>query len=87
MLWLQEDGMAGIVEVVIPVEAEAAAVLTDARKREAVGRIVSRILRPQPDHDPLLEAMARLGADARAKGLTGETLETELAAHKAERTR
>jgi len=38
--------MAGIVEVVIPVEAEAAAVLRDSRKREAVGRIVSRILRP-----------------------------------------
>jgi hypothetical protein len=79
--------MAGIVEVVIPVEAEAAAALTDARKREAVGRIVSRILRPQPDHDPLLETMARLSADARAKGLTGETLEAELAVHKAERSR
>jgi hypothetical protein len=38
--------MAGIVEVVIPVEADAAAALTDARKREAVGRIISRILRP-----------------------------------------
>ncbi len=79
--------MADIVDVVIPVEAEAAVALTDIRKREAVGRIVSRILRPQPDHDPLLEAMDRLSADAKAKGLTAETLETELAAHKAERTR
>jgi hypothetical protein len=79
--------MGGIVEVVIPVEAEAAAALTDARKREAVGRIVSRILRPQPDHDPLLEAMARLSTDAGAKGMTREMLDTELAAHKAERTR
>ncbi len=52
--------MAGTVEVLIPVDAEAAAALTDARKREAVGRIVSRILRPDPDHDPLLEAMERL---------------------------
>jgi len=70
--------MAGVVDVVIPVEAEAAAALTDTRKREAVGRIVSRILRPQPGHDPLLEAMERLSADAKAKGLTSETLEAEL---------
>ena len=79
--------MASFVDVVIPVEAEAAAALTDTRKREAVGRIVSRILRPQPDHDPLVEAMERLSADAKAKGLTAEMLDTELAAHKAERTR
>ena len=87
MYVLQEVGMTGIVEVVIPVEAEAAAALTDTRKREAVGRIVSRILRPLPDHDPLLDAMERLSTDATAKGLTPETLEAELAAHKAERTR
>jgi hypothetical protein len=68
MLALQEAGMAGIVEFVIPVEAGAAAALTDSRKREAVGRIVSRILRPQPDHDPLLEAMKRLSADAKGQG-------------------
>jgi len=79
--------MTGIVDVVIPVEAEAAAALMDARKREAIGRIVSRILRPQPDHDPLLEAMQRLSADAKANGLTAEMLDAELAAHKAERTR
>jgi hypothetical protein len=79
--------MAGIVDVVIPVEAEAAAALTDTRKREAVGRIVSRILRPHPDHDPLVDAMGRLSADAKARGLTVEMLDAELAAHKAERTR
>ncbi|MGD0108073.1 MAG: hypothetical protein ABSC06_29180 [Rhodopila sp.] len=79
--------MAGIVDVVIPVEAEAAAALTDARKREAVGRIVSRILRPHPDHDLLVQTMERLGADAKAKGLTDELLADELVAHKAERTR
>ena len=55
--------MVGMVDVVIPVDAEAAAALSDERKREAVGRIVSRILRPQPDHDPLVEAMERLGPD------------------------
>jgi hypothetical protein len=78
---------ADIVEIVIPVEAEAAAALTDTRKREAVGRIVSRILRPLPDHDPLLDAMQRLSVDAKGKGLTPETLEAERTAHKAERAR
>ena len=79
--------MAGTVDIIIPIEAEAAVALTDARKREAVGRIVSRILRPQPGYDPLLEAMQRLGAEAKAKGLTADVLEAELAAHKIERTR
>jgi hypothetical protein len=87
MVGLQEVSMVGMVDVVIPVEAEAAAALSDIRKREAVGRIVSRILRPHPDHDPLVEAMERLGADAQAKGLTDEAIDAELAAHKAERTR
>jgi hypothetical protein len=79
--------MADTVDIVIPVEAAAAAALTDERKREAVGRIVSRILRPQPGHDLLLEVMQQLGAEAKARGLTAETPETELAAHKVERTR
>jgi hypothetical protein len=87
MLCVQEAAMVGIVEVLIPVDAAAAVALNDERKREAIGRIVSRILQPRPDHDPLLEAMERFGADAKAKGLTQETLAAELAAHKAERTR
>jgi hypothetical protein len=79
--------MAGTVDIVIPIEAVAGVALTDAGKREAVGRIVSRILRPQPGHDPLLEAMERLRVDAKAKGLTAEVLEAELAAHKIARIR
>jgi hypothetical protein len=87
LLCVQEAAMVGIVEVLIPVDAAAAVALNDERKREAIGRIVSRILQPRPDHDPLLEAMERFGADAKAKGLTQDTLAAELAAHKAERTR
>lgn len=79
--------MDATVDVVIPVEPEAAAALADPRKREAVGRIVSRMLRSEAGHDPLLEAMERLSADAKARGLTAEILEAELAAHKAERCR
>ncbi|HEY3845797.1 MAG TPA: hypothetical protein VGL95_01640 [Acetobacteraceae bacterium] len=79
--------MAPTVDVPIPVEVEAAAALADGRKRQAIGRIVSRLLQPQPGDDPLLEAMRRLNADATAKGLTQELLGAELAAHKAERAR
>jgi hypothetical protein len=77
--------MPDTVEIAIPVEVEAAAALADERKRAAVGRIVSRIMRPTADHDPLLQAMEQLSADAAAKGLTVEGLADELAAHKRER--
>ena len=40
--------MPNTIDVTIPVEPEAAAALQDARKREAIGRIVSRILRHTP---------------------------------------
>ena len=79
--------MPDTIDVTIPVEPEAAAALQDARKREAIGRIVSRIPRPHPGRDPLLDAMRRLSADARGKGLTPEILEAEFATHKAERAR
>jgi hypothetical protein len=39
--------MDNTVDVTIPVEPEAAAALADARNREAVGRLISRVLRPQ----------------------------------------
>ena len=87
MLGMQEAAMVGLVEVLIPVDAVAAVALNDERKREAIGRIVSRILQPHPDHAPLLEAMEPFGADAKAKGLTQETFAAELTAHKAEQIR
>jgi len=73
------------VEVMIPVAPEAAAVLRDARKREAVGRVVSRLLRPDQGKALVLDVMERLSADARAKGLTDQMLEEELTAYNAER--
>jgi len=42
------------VDVIIPVEPEVAAAVTDARNREAVGRFVSRVLRPRAGPSPLL---------------------------------
>ena len=77
--------MDNTVEVSIPVEADAAAALGDARTREAIGRVVSRMVRPNADTDPLLAAMERLSADAAKRGLTQAILDEELAAYNAER--
>jgi hypothetical protein len=73
------------VEVPIPVAPEAAAALQDARKREAVGRVVSRLLRPDQGKALVLDVMERLSADARSRGLTDQMLEDELAAYNTER--
>ena len=73
------------VEISIPVEADVAAALADARTREAVGRVVSRLVRPSPGADPLLVAMERLSAEAERRGLTQAALEEELAAYNGER--
>ena len=73
------------VEVSIPVEAEAAAALGDARARAAISRVVSRMLRPSADADPLLAVMERLSADAARRGLTQDILDNELEAYNAER--
>ena len=42
-----------VAKIEIPVEAETAAALSDARRREAVGRLVDRMVRPTRDDDPL----------------------------------
>jgi hypothetical protein len=73
------------VDVMIPVEPEAAAALTDARNREAVGRLVSRILRPASGPTPLAQAIAEMKADARAAGLSDADIDAELVAYNAER--
>jgi hypothetical protein len=73
------------VDVIIPVAAEAAAALADARNREAVGRLVSRVLRPGGGPTPLARAIARLKAEARSAGLSDAEIDAELAAYNAER--
>jgi len=73
------------VDVTIPVEPDAAAALTDARNREAVGRLVSRVLRPRAGRSPLARAIAELKAEARAAGLSDADINAELAAYNAER--
>jgi hypothetical protein len=73
------------VDVVIPVEPEAAAALVDSRNREAVGRLISRVLRPASGPTPLAQAIADMKAEARSAGLTDAEIGAELTAHKAER--
>jgi len=73
------------VDVTIPVESEAAAALADPRNREAVGRLVSRVLRPGAGPTPLAQAIAEMKADARASGLSDAGIDAELAAYNAER--
>ena len=68
----------------LPVEAATAAALSDARRREAVGRLVDRLVRPRID-DPLIALLERTAADAREAGLTEAEVEAELAAYNAER--
>jgi hypothetical protein len=77
--------MDSTVEVTIPVEPEVAAALTDARNRAAVGRLISRVLRPRSGPSALAQAIAELKAEARAAGLTDADIDAELAAYNAER--
>ena len=59
----------------------------DARKREAVGRLVSPVLQRGREQNValLFAAIEPLGAGAQTKGLSEEILEQELAAYNAER--
>jgi hypothetical protein len=50
---LVEVQMDKTVDATIPVEPEVAAALADPRNREAVGRLVSRVLRPRSGPSPL----------------------------------
>jgi hypothetical protein len=84
MFAFKEARMEKTVDVTIPVEPEAAAALADARNREAVGRLVSRVLRPRSGPSPLARAIAEMKADARAGGLTDAEIDAEVAAYNAE---
>lgn len=77
--------MGSTVDVTIPVAPEIAATLSDPSKREEVGRLLGRILRPKPETDPLIRALAELKEQAQAAGLTDEIIDEELAAYNAER--
>ncbi len=77
--------MGGTVDVMIPVPADVASTLLDARNRETIGRLVARVLRPQGGPSALAAAILDMKAEARAAGLTDADIEAELAAYNAER--
>jgi hypothetical protein len=70
----------------LPVTAETAAALADPRQREALGRLIDRLVRPGAD-DPLIALFERTAAEARQAGLTQAALADEMLAHNAERRR
>ena len=71
-------------KIEIPVEPATAAALSDARRREAVGRLVDRLVRPGAD-DPLIALFERMAMEAQQAGLAEAEIDAELAAYNAER--
>jgi len=70
-------------KIEVPVEEVTAAALADARRLEAVGRLIDRLVRPGAD-DPLIALLERTSAEAQAAGLTADEIEGELAMYNAE---
>jgi len=74
-----------MIDVIIPVEPEAAAALADTRNREAAGRLISRVFNPRPGPSTLAQAIAELKQEVRQAGLTDADIDAELATYNAER--
>ena len=78
--------MGSTVDVVIPVDAETARLLSSSARREAVGRYLGSLLSGQGGASALAEAIADAKQEARANGLTDEVIDAELEAWRAEPT-
>ncbi len=72
------------VKIEISVEEATARALTDGHRREAIGRLIDRMVRPGTD-DPLAALLEATAVDARAGGLSQADIEAELDAYNAER--
>jgi hypothetical protein len=77
--------MPDTVAVTIDVAPKVAAAFGDPRTRAAMGRLVSRVLNPQPGPSELARAIVEAKAEARAAGLTDADIDAELEAYNAER--
>lgn len=73
------------IDVTIPVKPAAAAALADTRNREALGRLISRVLSSRPGPSPLARAIEALKAEVRQARLSDAEIDEELAADNAER--
>ena len=72
------------IDVVIPMDPEAAKALDSPARREAAGRALSALLIGDRLPAVLAEAIADAKREARANGLTDSAIESELAAWRAE---
>lgn len=77
--------MDNTVDVLIPVDAEAARALESPARREAAGRYLSGLLTGGHIRDVLTEAIADAKKEACANGLTDEDVDAELEAWRVER--
>ncbi len=77
--------MDNTVDVIIPVDAEAAKALASPARLEAAGRNLSGLLTGGRVRDILAAAIADAKRDARASGLTDSDIDAELDAWRAER--
>jgi hypothetical protein len=77
--------MDNTIDVMIPVDAEAAKALESRARREAVGGYLSSLLKDGRVRDVLAEAIAEAKREARAHGLTDEEIDSELDEWRAER--
>ena len=57
-----------VIKIEIPVEAETARALADQRRREAVGRLIDRMVRPTAAFDPLAKVPGGDGARSKRGG-------------------
>lgn len=74
-----------VVKIEIPVEPETARALGDARRIQAIGRLVDRMVRPTRADDPLAAVLDATRRAAREAGLTDKDIDEEFEAYRAER--
>lgn len=77
--------MDGLVDVLIPVDAEAAEALERPEERQAIGRYISHLMKHGGLRGAVAAAIAELKQEAHANGLTDADIDQELAAWKSER--
>lgn len=80
-----QEGPMGVVKVEIPVAQETADALADPRKREAVGRLVDRLVHPAEGDDPLIALLEKTSREAAVARMTQQAIDAELMALKVER--
>ena len=77
--------MDNTVDVMIPLDAEAAKALDSPARRQAVGHYLSSLLKGGRARDVLAEVIAEAKREARAHGLTDAEIDAELDEWRAER--